>query len=130
MVRDSLNAFGLDIIIYEERDGHKSVASVDPVSGGLVFHEHKNGAQVIPTIQISRETVKEIIIAAAKIDIRTEEESTVRGRHEAQTAHMIDLQNIIGWFMNGQKPVKPIKLPGGGEFYQLPFGVRLDKTVK
>ncbi len=123
---ESRNQIGYDIAFYEQSNGEHFVGVVDPKSGELIFEPHVKGANIKPTLQLSRERLEDLVKAAIEMGVKTETESTIRGKHEAQTDHLADLQHLIGWFLNSQKPLKPIDM-SSGKMVRLPFGVREPK---
>lgn len=120
MIRPSLDKFGYDVVIHYDQPDGKYIGQVGD-NGEMQFVKYETGSIIQPTFSIEREALQELVIAAQKLGIETESESTARGRLEAQSEHLLDLKVIVGWFMDGQKRVVR-KMPNGGTFERLPLG--------
>ena len=113
-ITDMQSALGLGILIYRPvKEGHEvlhfpyGVPTITRIlRGGMI------GPECYAMI-VSEEILSVLQTAIADHGVRSTEESTIRGRYEAQGEHITDLQHILGWFMNGQKMPKPVFVPQG-----------------
>lgn len=133
-VKISDDGFGHYVNVYIYREYHNSnieVAFFTP-DGTMTQETYLKGSTIPQDKATMRLIDHDILVAIQRAlsekGVKTEEESTIRGKHEAQTAHMQDLQHLLGWFMNGRKPLV-FDMGNGGTFTQLPVGAR-PGTVK